>query len=61
MFTEVAKRLGQDVLTFARVLPFDFSENELQTLKSQHPGDLQETTMQVNLVCNCWHGIGLTS
>lgn len=50
VFIEVAKLLGRDVYSFARALPFDFSESELQAVKSQSNGDLQEVTLKVNLV-----------
>lgn len=47
---EVAKLLGRDVYSFARALPFDFSENELQTVRSQSQNDFQEATLKVNLL-----------
>ncbi|KZS04322.1 Uncharacterized protein APZ42_032618 [Daphnia magna] len=47
VFAEIAKLLGRDVSSFARALPFDLSENELQNLRGQSKGNLEEATLKV--------------
>ncbi|KAI9557637.1 hypothetical protein GHT06_017465 [Daphnia sinensis] len=47
VFAEIAKLLGRDVSSFARALPFDLSESELQSLRSQSRGNLEEATLKV--------------
>lgn len=52
MFAEIAKLLGRDVSSFARALPFDLSENELQNLRGQSRDNLEEATLKVNFIIN---------
>lgn len=52
MFLEIAKLLGRDVSSFARALPFDLSENELQNLRSQSRDNLEEATLKVISITN---------
>ncbi|XP_057366665.1 uncharacterized protein LOC130687505 [Daphnia carinata] len=47
VFAEIAKLLGRDVSSFARALPFDLSESELQHLRSQSRDNLEEATLKV--------------